>query len=250
MHGLCQARCQEDGYASFACQAYCTDYPMDEACPRPGCTTLASMEQNLEYCSQNICDAYFPVFQHTIHRRAYTPINAKIQQGQERQGHLSMMSMSSVWRLLNTATISLAIPIGGGIIRHPIRKNFLHLQNTQGNWAYLVITRLKYSRGGRQRVYVSRNCTMEAHLIFFTSAPPLANFSCGGLVSHHLHFQNDRLPSYWRKLLHRFRLPKHGRPRWGATLRLYHSTQFYHTRFSKLWVHESKARIERGKHAR
>lgn len=61
MRKRCQARCRDDGYESFACQAYCTDYPDDPACPRPGCTTLASVEANLEYCSQNVCDALFPV---------------------------------------------------------------------------------------------------------------------------------------------------------------------------------------------
>jgi cell division septation protein DedD len=61
MRTRCQDRCYQDGYGSFACQAYCTDYPMDKACPRPGCTTVSSMQANLEYCSQNICDAFFPV---------------------------------------------------------------------------------------------------------------------------------------------------------------------------------------------
>lgn len=61
MRARCQTRCEDGGYGSFACQAYCTDYPGDPACPRPGCTTLASIEANLEYCSQNVCDALFPV---------------------------------------------------------------------------------------------------------------------------------------------------------------------------------------------
>lgn len=182
------------------------------------------------------------VFQHMTRRRAYMPTNARIQRGRGMQGHLSMISISSVWRLLSTATINLAIPNGGGITRLPIRNFFLHTLNIQGKWAYLVIIRLKYSRVGRQWVYVSRIRPWKP----FSPRPLLYHFP----HAVHLHFQNNRLPSHGRKLLDWFRLPKHCRPRWGATLRLYHYTQFYHKRHSKLRVDESQARIELGAHAR
>lgn len=49
---LCQDRCHIDGYDSFLCQHYCREFPDDPVCPKPSCTSLESVEANLEYCDR------------------------------------------------------------------------------------------------------------------------------------------------------------------------------------------------------
>jgi len=126
-------------------------------------------------------------FQNTTRRPAYTSFNAKIQLGRGMQEHLSTMSMSLAWRLLNTATINLAIPNGGDIIHHLSQDDLLH-SHIQGNRAFLVITRLKCSRARSPWAYVS-------------SIRPWKPFSPRPLLYHFCHAVHWYLTTYISKTI-------------------------------------------------